>query len=66
MSPLASLLATLLLSTVRADKPAVAPQYEPASSPSADSYGSPSAQPQTDSYGSPAAPATGESQETRG
>jgi len=62
MSPLSSLLALLLLSTGLADKPAVAPQYEPASSPSSqpqtDNYGSPQAPVTGDSYGSPAAPAS--------
>lgn len=65
-----SLLASTLLLTasVLADKPAVAPQYEPAPAasapaPSVDSYGSPAAAPatNTDTYGSPQAPVNGES-----
>ena len=58
----------LLTASVLADKPAVAPQYEPAPAasapaPSVDSYGSPAAAPatNTDTYGSPQAPVNGES-----
>ena len=69
-----SVLATVLAVSVVADKPAVAPQYEPAApvaaasapvysapaAPSVDTYGSPAAAPATDTYGSPQAPVDGE------
>ena len=65
-----SVLAAVLSLTVMADKPAVAPKYEPAAAsapvysapaaPSVDSYGAPAAQPATDTYGSPQAPVAGE------
>ena len=65
LSQLSLLAATLLLTvSVLADKPAVAPKYEPAASvaaaPSVDTYGTPAAQPATDTYGSPQAPVAGE------
>jgi len=60
MSPLTCLLPLLLLVSALADKPAVAPTYEPAGSAS-DTYGSPAAQPQSDTYGSPQAPVASDS-----
>ena len=68
LSQLSLLAATLLLTvSVQADKPAVAPQYEPAPAasdpaPAVDTYGSPAAAPatNTDTYGSPQAPVNGE------